>query len=343
MDELDDIYRSESLETLDDIEAALLALEERQSDSELIRRVFRGMHTIKGSGAMFGFTNISQFAHQIETVFERIRNGELAITHELMDLTLLSCDLIRAMLADVAMADASLPVRAAALGAEISGVLAGTQAAAVAVLPLTGYRLRIRLLIDKGERNDLPILSREKLSQLGEYSFLRLSEMIDSAADYQSCDILLRSVRELAAVREGVMASEFLAGAGPANMVGELYLAAEEAGVECTPDWWAAWPPLGMILVEDAIAEQWLVDTALAAPPAARPECQLSSSAFFAVDKVNLDRMVDLVGNLAAVQEKMTGRLVGVGDGQLAAMDREMSGLVDELRRTTMRILWHLG
>ena len=65
---------------------------------ELIGRVFRAMHTIKGSGAMFGFDDIAAFTHEVETVFDLVRNGKLAVTKRLIDLTLAARDQITAML-----------------------------------------------------------------------------------------------------------------------------------------------------------------------------------------------------------------------------------------------------
>ena len=76
----------------------MLELEEKPDDAELIGRVFRAMHTIKGSGAMFGFEDIASFTHQIETVYDLIRNGKLDVTSELIDLTLGAKDVIREML-----------------------------------------------------------------------------------------------------------------------------------------------------------------------------------------------------------------------------------------------------
>jgi len=93
-----DAFREEAYELLTELETALLMLEECPDDMELISRVFRAMHTIKGSGAMFGFDEISAFTHEIETVFDLVRNGEIAVTKEMVDLCLLARDQIKAML-----------------------------------------------------------------------------------------------------------------------------------------------------------------------------------------------------------------------------------------------------
>jgi two-component system chemotaxis sensor kinase CheA len=91
-------YREEAGELLAELETSLLDLEEMPDNSDLINRVFRVMHTIKGSGAMFGFDEIAAFTHEVETVFDLVRNGKMAVTKQLLDLTLKSRDHISALL-----------------------------------------------------------------------------------------------------------------------------------------------------------------------------------------------------------------------------------------------------
>ena len=100
MDKHKMVYREEAFELLVDLETALLELEESPEDEELIGRVFRSLHTIKGSGAMFGYEDVAAFAHEIEAVFERVRDGKLPVSKELVSLSLSACDLIRKMVAE---------------------------------------------------------------------------------------------------------------------------------------------------------------------------------------------------------------------------------------------------
>ncbi len=67
-----DTYLLEAGELLADIEAALLDLENDPGDKERLNRIFRAVHTIKGSGSMFGFENVAGFTHHMETVLEKI-------------------------------------------------------------------------------------------------------------------------------------------------------------------------------------------------------------------------------------------------------------------------------
>ena len=97
-DQFKQSFREEAREILVDLEAALLELNENAGDRELVGRVFRGLHTIKGSGAMFGFEDLATFTHNLETAFDDVRNGRLEINSELIDLTLAALDQIKAML-----------------------------------------------------------------------------------------------------------------------------------------------------------------------------------------------------------------------------------------------------
>src|SRR5450631_2143189 len=97
-DQFKQSFREEAREILVDLEAALLEMNENRADLELVGRVFRGLHTIKGSGAMFGFEDLAAFTHNLENAFDEVRNGRLEVSSELADLTLSALDQIRAML-----------------------------------------------------------------------------------------------------------------------------------------------------------------------------------------------------------------------------------------------------
>ena len=80
------------------IEEALFELEKSPDDNEIIERLFRSMHTIKGSGAMFGFNDLSHFTHNLETLYDLVRNGKLSINKDIISLTFESLDYIRQLL-----------------------------------------------------------------------------------------------------------------------------------------------------------------------------------------------------------------------------------------------------
>ena len=97
---LEDTFREEADELLVDLEAAMLELEDQPDDADCVDRAFRAMHTIKGSGSMFGFDKLAAFTHHLENAFDLIRSGDLKITKDLISISLDSGDHIRAMLVD---------------------------------------------------------------------------------------------------------------------------------------------------------------------------------------------------------------------------------------------------
>jgi len=98
MDNVSNSYKEETYELLSELEAALLELEKSPDEMPLVERAFRAMHTVKGSSSMFGFQHIADFTHEIETVFDLIREGHIPVTNELINITLKSRDEIFDML-----------------------------------------------------------------------------------------------------------------------------------------------------------------------------------------------------------------------------------------------------
>ena len=98
IDKYKQAFQEEARELLVELESALLELDQNRDDREVVGRAFRALHTIKGSGAMFGFDDIAGFAHNLETAFDRLRNGQLAATADLINLTLAAGDQIKTML-----------------------------------------------------------------------------------------------------------------------------------------------------------------------------------------------------------------------------------------------------
>lgn len=91
-------FLDEAREMLADLEEGLLEIEQDPENRESIARVFRAMHTIKGSGAMFGFEEIVRFTHDVETILDQVRGGLVPITKELLSLTLEAKDHISVLL-----------------------------------------------------------------------------------------------------------------------------------------------------------------------------------------------------------------------------------------------------
>ena len=98
MDQFKQVFVEEAEELLGTLEDQLLTLEESPEDKEVIDAVFRVMHTIKGSAAMFDFKGIVDFTHVVESILDKVRNGALQVSPALIDLTLKSRDHIHDMI-----------------------------------------------------------------------------------------------------------------------------------------------------------------------------------------------------------------------------------------------------
>ncbi|HEY0844022.1 MAG TPA: chemotaxis protein CheA [Noviherbaspirillum sp.] len=120
-------FIAESRELLEDMENALLAIEQTEEQGEMINAIFRAAHTIKGSSGLFGLDHVVSFTHVVENVLDQVRAGKLAIADELVTLLLTCCDHIGLLVETVAAgqleADAELTQKGAPLVAALRGYL----------------------------------------------------------------------------------------------------------------------------------------------------------------------------------------------------------------------------
>jgi len=144
-------FRHEAEDLLTDLGAALLLLELDPHNAEVVNRVFRAMHTLKGSGASAGFRRLANFVHHVEEVFNRIRNKKLQATPELIDATLKACDCCALLLGlGSTDDDTPLPLETEVLAAlrpflpEMDKATGKAQAATVAASVAARYKIGFR-------------------------------------------------------------------------------------------------------------------------------------------------------------------------------------------------------
>ncbi len=101
-------FIEEVTELMDDLEKDLLALEKNPTDNYLMENIMRGMHTLKGSGSMFGFNNIVELVHKVENVYEKVKKNEIQFDKNIVNLTFSVTDLILKLLQDVKLEDKKL-------------------------------------------------------------------------------------------------------------------------------------------------------------------------------------------------------------------------------------------
>ncbi|BFM05767.1 chemotaxis protein CheA [Halioxenophilus aromaticivorans] len=95
-------FRIEAREHLATLEESLLELEESPEALHHVDQAFRAMHTIKGAGGMFGYHDLSQFTHYLESALDQLREGGLVLSSEFISLMLEAVDAIKSMIAEPA-------------------------------------------------------------------------------------------------------------------------------------------------------------------------------------------------------------------------------------------------
>jgi two-component system chemotaxis sensor kinase CheA len=93
-------YIEEANELLANLEIALLSLETDGNDKSNIEAIFRVMHTLKGNSSMFGLSTIAEFVHDLETIYDKIRIGEMQLSKSLIDCTFLCLDHLKNIIRD---------------------------------------------------------------------------------------------------------------------------------------------------------------------------------------------------------------------------------------------------
>lgn len=93
-----DAFFEEAAEHLAVVEEGLLQLEQHPEDLDLLNKIFRSAHSIKGASGMFGFNAVAQFTHKMETLLDLLRNGQTAVTPKIVDLLLKSTDCLKTLI-----------------------------------------------------------------------------------------------------------------------------------------------------------------------------------------------------------------------------------------------------
>ena len=94
-------FLTETTELLEKLDDDLVALEKASDDPELLNRIFRSIHTVKGASSFLGFDLLVKVTHKTEDVLNRLRKGELPVTPEIMDVILEATDLVKLLVSDI--------------------------------------------------------------------------------------------------------------------------------------------------------------------------------------------------------------------------------------------------
>lgn len=104
-------FITETSELVQQLDADLVTLETASggAQTELLNRIFRSLHTVKGAAGFLGLDELTHFAHAAEDALNRLRKGEVAVTAEVIDALLASVDVLRQMTEALASGQALEP------------------------------------------------------------------------------------------------------------------------------------------------------------------------------------------------------------------------------------------
>jgi len=331
IDQFQQAFQEEARELLAELESALLELDQNRDDREVVGRAFRALHTIKGSGAMFGFDQLAGFAHELETAFDRLRKGQLTASSALINLTLSAADQMKAMLDEAAG-------RGHADGERSVQILAGLRAlagspeprleaapnlreeppSAGAGLPRE-WRIRFRPGPDVILNGSNPLLLLRELGELGplrvdlDASAIPPLREIDPERCYVAWDILLTTAAAPETIRDVF-----------------IFIEAEcELVIESAPGPCAAAP---------AASTQKTARNPAGAAAAATVGAAAAGASSLRVSAGKLDQLVNLVGELVSVQARLSEMAARLDDPDMLAISEQVDRLTAELRENSMSL-----
>ncbi len=328
-DQFRQAFREEAREILLDLEATLLLLNEGRDDMELVGRAFRSLHTIKGSGAMFGFDSLADFTHNLENAFDEVRSGRLAVTADLVDLTLAALDHIRALLEDSQEDD--LPGRERLLERLHSMTATPCEPRVETSAPSHAERGQPTVCPETHawsihfapgpqlmRRGSDPLQLVRELAEMGDFestcSIASLPPLpeLDPERCYITWDCILRSPSDIEAIRDVFIFVEDCC----------------ELSIE---------PHENTLAVESDLTARALQEK--------RDECggrrhydASDSASSIRVAAAKLDQFVNLVGELVTVQARLGELAARRDDPEVTAVAEEVDRLASALRETSMNV-----
>ncbi|WP_428425944.1 chemotaxis protein CheA [Pararhizobium sp.] len=342
------VFRMEAAELFEQIESGLLDLTHRLDDKDQIDAVFRGLHTLKGSGAMFGFDALAAFTHHCETAFDRVRKGEKPATSELIAAVLAAQDHMRALvdrptddhgnIGDILLSQLQRAVEGDA------PVVAPAQA--VAVEPVTKavksgantWRIRFSLPVNSMVNGTNPLGLLDELRDLGECCIA-----VNTSA-VPSLDVLVPTDLHLS--WDVTVTTD-----QPHSAIDDVFIFVlddMQLDVETLTDGVpAAVEPV--ILAEQPAPVAAIVPAVSAAPvsappapaveretPSANDARQAKAAENVRVPAERLDELMDRVGELVIAQSRLRQLASSSMDLQLRSVSEEIERLSGELRDTMM-------
>jgi two-component system chemotaxis sensor kinase CheA len=348
------VFRTEAAECLEAIEAGLLDLTHKLDDKDVVDAVFRGLHTLKGSGSMFGFDALAAFTHHCETAFDRVRKGEVPATAELVAAVLAAQDHMRALVdrpdadhgdtGQQLLAQLQAAVGGTSAGQDTASALAPVATAAPVAAKTTTWRIRFSLPSNSMANGTNPLGLLDELRDLGECSVKADRSAIPSLEDivptdlYVTWEVILTSTQDRSAIDdvfifvmddmelevqeiEGPAASEPVAAAPVAVAVVSAPAAALPAAA--APSVAPPFKPVEAVPAKRDVTAQ-------------AEQRQAKAAENVRVPAERLDELMDRVGELVIAQSRLSQLASASADIALRSVSEEIERLSGELRDTMM-------
>jgi two-component system chemotaxis sensor kinase CheA len=342
-----EVFRQEAAELLESLEASLLDLGQNPGDGELVDAAFRALHTIKGSGAMFGFDRVASFTHDFETAFDLIRKGKIAAGSEIVTLSLEAKDHIRQLIEDPISTSEAPGQR---IVASLQQLLAGGGAAdaahgLAAVEPAEaqpeeqqGWLIRIAFSPDVMRNGANPLALLDDLRELGRCTIAANTDAVPELSALEALDCLITWTVELAAAcPRSDIEDVFLFVRDEMELAIEPLAAAETSVTLSEPSPKAETPRFSAPAPAEA---------SIAVPPAEREPADRSDAVrrteakgqTVRVQAERLDELMDRVGELVIVQARLSQIAHAGADLSIKAIAEEIERLASGLRDSTMGV-----
>jgi len=367
------VFREEAYEKLAEIEETMLELEDSPDDSELISKAFRALHTIKGSGAMFDFNDIVAFTHDIENVYDLVRDNKIPVTKELISLTLSAHDHIKNMLDDPDNESEEMFEKRNEITNSIRSLLPDTNNSEDDVnLQVeteeqlsdiyTIYRIRFKPDQELFTTGTNPILLLNELREMGECVVAAHTDSIPTLKEinpefcYTYWDIILRTNSEISAIQDvfifvddnceidiqKIAKDDDFDVEFNEKRLGDILLDRGDIDASALQQALQKQLPVGEILIKEGLADSNTINSALAEQQFVKKmkdtvrRVEVSSSIRVASEK--LDKLVDLVGELVTGQARLSQIANNTMNSDLLTVAEEIERLTAELRDNTMSV-----
>ncbi|PJI38826.1 MAG: chemotaxis protein CheA [Rhizobium sp.] len=334
------VFLTEAAELLEQIEIGLLDLTHRLDDKDQIDAVFRGLHTLKGSGAMFGFDALAAFTHHCETAFDRVRKGDVPASQELVAAVLAAQDHMRAL---IETPHGDHEDKSSTLLSSLHAAVNGSAGAPAVASPApettapvdqdggdrAGWTIRFRLPANAMANGTNPLGLLDELRDLGECritvdkSKLPLLDSLNPSDIHLGWTVELLTDADRAAIEDVFI-----------FVMDEMELTIEPILRETTP----AEIPAETVTAPAVEAATKATTPAVAPAPqaAAADHKQAKAAENVRVPAERLDELMDRVGELVIAQSRLSQLADASIEIQLRAVSEDIERLSGELRDTMM-------